>query len=257
MYHKKRIVISLKDKISLNKLPSHLAVIMDGNGRWAKSKGKFRVFGHKNGVKSVREITEGCAELGIKYLTLYAFSTENWNRPKTEVSALMNLLVDTIGKELKTLTENNIKLKTIGDISKLPDNTRNALLDCIENTKDNTRMTLILALNYSSRWELVEATKSIAQKVNDGELSPENIDENTVNAHLSTAGIPDPELMIRTSGELRISNYLLWQLAYSELYFTDVMWPDFSKEHLYEALIDFQKRERRFGQTSDQISINS
>jgi len=245
----------LKEKINLQKLPQHLAVIMDGNGRWAKSKGKLRVFGHQNGVKAVREVTEGCAELGIPYLTLYAFSTENWNRPQKEVIALMSLLVETIRKELKTLNDNNIRLKAIGDTSKLPERTKNALLEGIENTKNNTRMTLILALNYSSRWELTEAAKMIALKTKEGLLLPEDITEETIQNHLSTADYPDPELMIRTSGELRISNYLLWQLAYSELYFTEVMWPDFNKSELYHALIDFQDRERRFGKTGEQVQL--
>ncbi len=244
---------TLKEKIDLQKLPVHIATIMDGNGRWAKAKGKIRVFGHKNGVKAVREITEGCAELGVPFLTLYAFSTENWGRPKFEVNALMSLLVETIGKELKTLNDNNIKLKAIGDLSKLPGRTRNALLNAIDQTKDHTRMTLTLALNYSSRWELTRTMKSIAQKVKDGQLDPDQINEHTIQQHLSTHDIPDPELMIRTSGELRISNYLLWQLAYAELYFTDILWPDFTRESLYHAIIDFQNRERRFGKTGDQV----
>lgn len=244
---------NLKDKIDLNKLPKHIATIMDGNGRWAKSKGKVRVFGHKNGVKAVREITEGCAELGVPYLTLYAFSTENWQRPKLEVNALMSLLVNTIESEIKTLQDNNIKLQAIGDISKLPTKTRNSLLQGIEDTKNNTRMTLILALNYSSRWELTQGMKKIAEKVSNHEINPEDINEQLITEHLATKGVPDPELMIRTSGELRISNYLLWQLAYAELYFTEVLWPDFRKENLYQAILDFQGRERRFGKTGEQV----
>jgi len=244
---------NLKDKIDLNRLPKHIATIMDGNGRWAKSKGKVRVFGHKNGVKAVREITEGCAELGVPYLTLYAFSTENWQRPKLEVNALMSLLVSTIDSEIKTLQDNNIRLQTIGDISRLPDKTRKSLLQGIEDTKNNTRMTLILALNYSSRWELTQGMKRIAEKVSANELKPSDINEQVISEHLATKGIPDPELMIRTSGELRISNYLLWQLAYAELYFTEVLWPDFRKENLYQAILDFQGRERRFGKTGEQV----
>ena len=244
----------LKNKIDLNKLPKHIAAIMDGNGRWAKSQGHMRVFGHKSGVKSVREITEGCAELGVPYLTLYAFSTENWARPKFEVNALMALLVDTIGKEMKTLQDNNIKLNAIGDLDKLPTKTHNALLKGIEETKDNDRMTLTLALNYSSRWELTQTMKKIAHKVKAGDIDPESINADLIQNHLATHDIPDPELMIRTSGELRISNYLLWQLAYSELYFTDVLWPDFRKPDLHEAILDFQNRERRYGKTSEQVS---
>lgn len=244
----------LKNKIDQSKLPIHIATIMDGNGRWAKSQGHLRVFGHKSGVKSVREITEGCAELGVPFLTLYAFSTENWQRPKFEVNALMALLVDTIGNEMKTLQDNNIKLNAIGDLSKLPNKTQKALIKGIEETQDNDRMTLTLALNYSSRWELTMAMKKIAQGVKSGHIHPDEINEELIHQHLDTSGIPDPELMIRTSGELRISNYLLWQLAYAELYFTDVLWPDFRKEHLYAAIIDFQNRERRFGKTGDQVS---
>lgn len=240
--------------IDKNKLPSHIAVIMDGNGRWAKKHGKPRVFGHKNGVKSVREVSEAAAELGIKYLTLYAFSTENWSRPALEISALMGLLVETIRKEVSTLNENNIKLVSIGDISKLPAKSYKALLEGIESTKNNTGLTLILALNYSSRWELTKAMKKLGNEVKEGRLDPENINEHLISANLSTANIPDPELLIRTSGEQRISNYLLWQIAYSELYFTEVFWPDFRKSHFYEAIIDFQNRERRFGKISEQLS---
>lgn len=243
-----------KDNILLDKLPRHIAVIMDGNGRWAKTQGKPRVFGHKNGVVSVREVTEAAAEIGVEYLTLYAFSTENWNRPVIEVNALMTLLVETVKSEISTLNKNNIRLQAIGDLSKLPDRTRKALLDGIENTKNNTRMTLILALNYSSRWEIVEAAKNLAADVLEGKLSIGEIDMDTFASRLTTSNIPDPELLIRTSGERRISNYLLWQAAYAELYFTDVLWPDFRKDDFYRAILDYQNRERRFGMTSEQIS---
>ncbi|MBP9197438.1 MAG: isoprenyl transferase [Saprospiraceae bacterium] len=244
---------SLIKDIDLKKLPAHIAIIMDGNGRWAKTHGKPRVFGHKNGVLAVREVTEAAAELGIKYLTLYAFSTENWSRPSFEVNALMALLVETVKRELSTLNKNNIRLQAIGDLSKLPDMTRKTLLEGIEQTKNNTRMTLILALNYSSRWEIVEAVKKIATQVNDGLLSVDNITSDVFSEYLTTKDIPDPELMIRTSGEHRISNYLLWQAAYAELYFTSVLWPDFRREHFYQALLDFQGRERRFGKISEQL----
>ena len=243
-----------KDQINQENLPKHVAVIMDGNGRWAKKIGKARIFGHRNGVKAVRETTEAAAELGIKHLTLYAFSTENWNRPKLEVNALMMLLVETLKKEIETLNKNNIKLHAIGDLTKLPKKTYKALMDGIENTKNNTRMTLHLALNYSSRWEILEATKKIAILAQAGKLDPNNLDEEEFDKHLATAGIPDPELLIRTSGERRLSNYLLYQLAYTELYFTDNYWPEFRKDDFYKALIDFQMRERRFGMTGDQVS---
>ena len=226
---------------------------MDGNGRWAKTQGKPRVFGHKNGVTSVREVTEAAAELGINYLTLYAFSTENWSRPSFEVNALMTLLVETVKSELKTLNKNNIRLQAIGDLSKLPAKTYKTLLEGIELTKDNTRMTLVLALNYSSRWEIVEATKKIALDVHNGFLKVDDIDAALFSSNLTTKDIPDPELMIRTSGEHRISNYLLWQAAYAEFYFTPVLWPDFRKDDFYQAIIDFQGRERRFGKTSEQL----
>lgn len=242
-----------KDKINLEKLPNHIAVIMDGNGRWAKTQGKPRVFGHKNGVTSVREVTEAAAELGINYLTLYAFSTENWSRPSFEVNALMTLLVETVKSELKTLNKNSIRLQAIGDLSKLPAKTYKTLLEGIELTKDNTRMTLVLALNYSSRWEIVEATKKIALDVHNGILKVDDIDAALFSHNLTTKDIPDPELMIRTSGEHRISNYLLWQAAYAEFYFTPVLWPDFRKDDFYQAIIDFQGRERRFGKTSEQL----
>ena len=243
----------LKEKIDLDKLPEHVAIIMDGNGRWAQKHGKRRVFGHQNGVKSVREVTEASAELGVSYLTLYAFSTENWMRPKLEVSALMRLLVETLGKELKTLNDNDIRLQAVGDIARLPKSTRAALEKGIESTRSNKRMILILALNYSGRWELVEAAKKLAGDVQKGSLNPEDIDDQLYTSHLETAEYPDPELLIRTSGEQRLSNFLLWQLAYAELYFTPVMWPDFRKNDLYRAILSFQQRERRFGRTGEQI----
>ena len=246
--------MSLKDKINLKNLPKHIAIIMDGNGRWAKQHGEERIFGHHNGVTSVRETSEAAAELGVEYLTLYAFSTENWNRPKEEVDALMELLVHTIHHETKTLNENNIRLQAIGDIKSLPESCRNTLNEAIQNTSGNSRMTLILALSYSSKWELVNSVKEIGRKIKTGELDPETIDASTIEAFLCTAGIPDPELMIRTSGERRISNFLLWQLSYAEFHFTETLWPDFRKEDLYEAILSFQHRERRFGKTSEQIT---
>jgi undecaprenyl diphosphate synthase len=248
--------MSLKDKIDLGKLPAHIAVIMDGNGRWAKGKGKFRIFGHQHGVKSVKDISEACAELGVKYLTLYAFSTENWSRPKIEINALMELLVSTIRSETKTLIENDIKLETIGNPNDLPEKCRRELAEAIEETKANTRMTLILALSYSSRWDMVKAVKKIAHQVHNGTLSLDQINEQTISKNLNTAAYPEPELMIRTSGEHRISNFLLWEMAYTELYFTHKLWPDFRKPDLYEAIIDFQNRERRFGKTSEQVALS-
>ena len=245
--------MDLKSQINLEKLPKHIAIIMDGNGRWAKQHGKPRVFGHKNGVIAVREATEAAAELGVKFLTLYAFSTENWNRPKLEVNALMRLLVETLHKEVETLNKNDIRLQAIGDISKLPERTYQALLQGIEDTKDNTRMTLVLALNYSARWEIIDACRRLAQQVLAGEASPAQIDEQLFSNTLNTRDIPDPELLIRTSGENRISNFLLWQIAYTELYFSPAFWPDFRKEHLYQAIIDYQQRERRFGKISEQL----
>lgn len=245
--------MSLKENINLDNLPSHIAIIMDGNGRWAKEKGEDRLFGHFSGVESVRNIVEGCAELGVKYLTLYAFSTENWDRPKDEVTGLMELLVQTIKKETETLNKNNIRLFVIGNTDLLPDSAKNELHEASEETKLNTGMTLIMALSYSSRWEILNAVKQISFEVKTGKLGPEEINNKTFEKHLCTAGFPDPELMIRTSGEYRISNFLLYQLAYSELYFTDTLWPDFRKENLYEAIIDYQNRERRFGKTSEQL----
>jgi len=242
-----------KDHIDLTRLPEHIAIIMDGNGRWAKEHNKPRVFGHRNGVKAVREATESCAELGIKYLTLYAFSTENWNRPAMEVSALMGLLVDTLTREIKTLNDNNIQLKAIGDLSKLPPKTHAALLKGIADTTNNTRMTLVLALNYSGKWDILQAAQAMIK--NNKNLNPEDIKEQDLALNLSTRGIPDPELLIRTSGEHRISNFLLWQMAYTEMVFLDLFWPDFTKESLYEAIVLFQQRERRFGKTSEQLNV--
>ena len=243
-----------KERIDTSRLPRHIAIIMDGNGRWAKEKGRFRMFGHENGVKAVREVSEGCAELGVECLTLYAFSTENWDRPKMEVNALMTLLVKTIKKETATLMKNGIRLDAIGDRSMLPKDCVRELDEAIETTKDNDRMTLILALSYSAKWDIVNATKEIARKAADGEISIDKVNEDLINKTLTTSKYPHPELMIRTSGELRISNFLLWELAYSELYFTTVLWPDYRKEHLYEAILDFQSRERRFGKTSEQLA---
>ncbi|HEY5406391.1 MAG TPA: isoprenyl transferase [Ginsengibacter sp.] len=245
--------MSLKEKLDVKKLPKHIAIIMDGNGRWAKEKGQDRLFGHYSGVESVRNIVEGCAELGIEYLTLYAFSTENWDRPPDEVTGLMELLVQTIKQEVPTLNKNNIRLYVIGSAKMLPEAAQKELEEACEATKTNTGLNLIMALSYSSRWEIIEAVKNIAMEVRSNNLDPENINNHVFNQHLCTAQFPDPELMIRTSGEYRISNFLLYQLAYSELYFTDTLWPDFRKENLYEAILNFQNRERRFGKTSDQL----
>ena len=244
---------SLKDKIDFTRLPKHIAIIMDGNGRWAKEQGKMRVFGHQHGVDTVRRITEACAELGVEYLTLYAFSTENWNRSSLEVDALMTILTQALKTELKTLNDNNIRLAAIGDLSRLPKSQYDALMCSINDTKNNTRMTLTLCLSYSGRWEITDAVKKIASKVKDGTLAIEQINEECVSNNLATAQMPDPELLVRTSGEERISNYLLWQIAYSELYFTKKYWPEFSKEDLYEAIVNYQNRERRFGKTSEQL----
>ena len=246
--------IVYKEKIDTTRLPEHIAIIMDGNGRWAKAQGKHRIFGHKNGVKAVREVTEGCAEIGVKHLTLYAFSTENWNRPKMEVSALMELLFLTTGKEIKTLQKNNIRLNAIGHLHKLRESSRKALTEVMEATKNNTSMTLTLALSYGSREELTEAAKKIAIDFKAGRITLDEISQQIMGDHLYTKGMPDPELMIRTSGEHRISNFLLWQLAYTELYFTEKFWPEFTKNDLYQAIYDFQNRERRFGMTSEQIN---
>ena len=244
----------LKDKIILSKLPLHVAIIMDGNGRWAQRLGELRVFGHQNGVRAVREITESAAELGIKYLTLYAFSTENWNRPQEEVNALMELLVHTIHAEKETLNKNNIRLLAIGDLKSLPQKCYNELMEAIKDTSHNTQMSLVLALSYSARWEITEAVKKINEDTLNGKIKNENIDESVISSYLSTAGIPDPELLIRTSGETRISNFLLWQMAYTEFHFTEKLWPEYTKEDFYKAIVDFQNRERRFGLISDQIS---
>lgn len=245
--------MELKERIDRERLPKHIAIIMDGNGRWAKKQGKMRIFGHEHGVIPVRETAEAAAELGVKYVTLYAFSKENWNRPKYEVDALMSLLVKTINKEIKTLQDNDIRLQTIGDIASLPDKTQKQLQQAIDDTANNKRMTLVLALSYGSRWEIVEACKQIAQKVKNSEILIEDINQELMSSNMNTAEMPDPELLIRTSGELRISNFLLWQIAYTELVFTDKLWPDFRKDDLYEAILDFQNRERRFGKTSEQI----
>ncbi|MEL0455699.1 isoprenyl transferase [Flavobacteriaceae bacterium SZ-1-7] len=246
--------MDLKNSIHTDRLPKHIAIIMDGNGRWAKQKGMVRAFGHENGTKAVRETVEAAAELGIKNLTLYAFSTENWNRPKLEVQTLMKLLVSSLKKEIKTLQENNIKLNAIGALNTLPRKVYNELFEVMESTSKNTRMTLTLALSYGSREELLNTVKEISIKVKNNIISPENIGESIINEHLYTHNLPDVDLLIRTSGEQRISNFLLWQIAYAELYFTNVLWPDFKKQHLYEAIIEYQKRERRFGKTSEQLS---
>lgn len=248
---------TLKEQVADNQLPRHVAIIMDGNGRWAKKKGNIRIFGHKNGVTAVRDTTEAAAEIGVEYLTLYAFSTENWNRPRTEVDALMSLLIQTLNKEIATLQKNNIKLTTIGDISSLPKDVQRKLDEAKEQTKNNTRTTLTLALSYSSRWEIGQAIRKIAQKAKDGDLDIDEINENFLGQYLETAGMPDPELLIRTSGELRLSNFLLYQLAYSELYFTPKFWPDFRKNDFYEAILAYQGRERRFGKISEQLTKKS
>jgi undecaprenyl diphosphate synthase len=245
----------VKENIDKNNLPQHIAVIMDGNGRWAKKQGAMRIFGHHHGIKSVRDTVEGCVELGIKYLTLYTFSTENWSRPKLEVDGIMQLLIKTIGEEVPDLHKNNVRLKAIGNIDSLPKGARKKLLDSIELTKNNTGLTLTLALSYSGKWEIVQATRQIAEKVKKGILSVEEINESVFAQHLATESSPDVDLMIRTGGDHRISNYLLWQLAYAELYFMDeVFWPEFRREHLFDAIIHYQQKERRFGKTSEQVS---
>jgi undecaprenyl diphosphate synthase len=243
----------LRKQINEDKLPSHVAIIMDGNGRWAQQRGLDRVFGHQHGVTALREVIETAAELGIRYLTLYAFSTENWGRPDKEVNALMEIMVQSLNKETDTLIKNNISLKAIGDVTRLSNNVKNRLFDTIRLTSTGTGLNLIVALSYSSRWEITEAARRMADDVLKGKLKQDSIIEEEFEKYLTTYGIPDPELLIRTSGELRISNFLLWQLAYTELYFTDILWPDFGKEDFYNAIIDFQKRERRFGKTSEQI----
>jgi undecaprenyl diphosphate synthase len=247
-------VESYKNQIDIEKLPAHIAIIMDGNGRWAKERGLSRLVGHQNGVESVRKVTEAATEIGIKYLTLYTFSTENWNRPQAEVDALMELLVENIVKETPTFHKNNVRLEAIGDLERMPAKVLARLRACIAETSVNTGLTLVLALSYSSRWELTDAMRKIAQKVVAGEISADEITEQTVAQHLTTAAIPDPDLLIRTSGEVRISNFLLWQIAYSELYFTPTHWPDFREEEFYKAIVDYQHRERRFGKTSEQLA---
>ena len=239
---------------SSGEIPNHIAIIMDGNGRWAKKRGLPRVAGHQRGVETVRKIVEDCAEIGVKYLTLYTFSTENWNRPKDEVSTLMRLLLKSLKERLDELNKNNIKLTCIGNIESLPSVVQKQLYEDIERTKNNKRMTLNLALSYSGRWELLEAVKNISKKVIEGKIAPNNINEKTISENLTTKNLPDPDLIIRTSGEFRVSNFLLWQIAYAEFVILDVFWPDFSKEHLYEAIKQYQKRERRFGKVSEQIS---
>ncbi|TDU43815.1 undecaprenyl diphosphate synthase [Gelidibacter sediminis] len=246
--------MDLKEQIHTDRLPNHLAIIMDGNGRWAKQKGLLRVIGHENGTKSVREVVEASAEIGIKHLTLYAFSTENWNRPKVEVQTLMKLLVKSLKKEIKTLQENDIRLNAIGCLEDLPKKAKAELQEVIEKTKTNNRMVLTLALSYGSREELMTMVKIISDKVKNNIISTDSIDESIINKHLYTQNLPDVDLLIRTSGEQRISNFLLWQIAYAELYFTHILWPDFKKHDLYTALIDYQNRERRFGKTSEQLS---
>lgn len=242
-----------REQIDLARLPRHIAIIMDGNGRWAKKQGLARMFGHKQGVETVHNITVAATKLGVEYLTLYTFSTENWNRPKEEVDALMTLLVDTIAKETPTLMNNNVRLQTIGDIDRLPEGAKKKFLACIEQTSHNTGLTMVLALSYSARWEIIEAMRKAVEAAQAGKVRPEDVNEQLVSSLMTTAQIPDPDLLIRTSGEYRISNFLLWQLAYSELYFTDCLWPEFTEEEFYKAIVDYQKRERRFGKTGEQV----
>ncbi|QNK62071.1 isoprenyl transferase [Pedobacter sp. PAMC26386] len=246
--------MGFKEQIDTSRLPEHIAIIMDGNGRWAKNQGKFRSFGHESGVISVKDIVEGCADIGVKYLTIYAFSTENWNRPIDEVNALMELLIATINNETDTLNKNNIRLNAIGDIASLPQKCIDDLKSAMEKTAGNTTCTLTLALSYSAKWEILEAAKKIALLVQEGKIKVDEIDETQFSTQLTTVNMPDPELMIRTSGEHRVSNFLLWQMAYSELYFTETLWPDFRREDLFEAIVDYQKRERRFGKISEQLN---
>ncbi len=248
--------MTFKELINTERLPSHVAVIMDGNGRWARQRGMDRIYGHRQGVKAVREIIEAAVELKIRYLTLYAFSTENWERPDEEVSGLMEIMVQSLNDETQTLIKNNIKLTAIGDTARLSDDVRNRFMETMRLTSEGTGLNLIIAMSYSSRWEITEAAKKISSDISTGKVDRDSIDEYFFERYLTTWRVPDPELMIRTSGEIRISNFLLWQLAYTELYFTDVLWPDFSKEEFYKALFDFQKRERRFGKTSEQVSEN-
>ncbi len=246
--------MGFKEQIDVDKLPKHIAVIMDGNGRWAKNQGKMRVFGHEQGVLSVKDVVEGCVEIGIKFLTLYAFSTENWHRPKEEVDALMQILISTINKETDTLNKNNVKLNAIGNIESLPQECIDDLNEAMSKTAHNEKCTLTLALSYSAKWEILEAAKKVAKAVKEDNLELNQITEDFFASKLTTLNIPDPELMIRTSGEHRISNYLLWQMAYTEFYFTDVLWPDFRRENFFEAIVDYQKRERRFGKISEQLN---
>ncbi len=245
--------MNYKKKINKDKLPKHIAIIMDGNGRWAKKKGNIRIFGHKNGVKAVKQTVEAAGEIGLEYLTLYAFSTENWKRPKTEVNALMSLFITAVKNETKNLMENNVRLKAIGKLSLLPDSVKKNLDEIIDKTKNNTGLTLILALSYSSRQEISDAVKKIVDEISSETLKSENINENIISKHLYTKDIPDPELLIRTSGEYRISNFLLWQISYTELYFTETLWPDFNKNEFFKAICNFQQRERRFGKISEQV----
>ena len=246
--------MSIKEKLNKTNIPHHVAIIMDGNGRWAKQKGGTRLLGHKNGANSVNEVVEAAVEIGVENLTLYAFSTENWNRPKLEIEGLMTLLINTINSKLDKLLKYNVKLEAIGAIDSLPTNVQKALKQAIKKSESNTGTKLILALSYSSKWEITQAVKTIAEKVKKGELNPETINDDTINQHLTTFGTPDPELLIRTSGEIRISNFLLWQIAYTELYFTPKLWPDFTKEDFYEAIYNYQQRERRFGKTGEQVT---
>jgi undecaprenyl diphosphate synthase len=246
----------LKDKIIKSKLPCHIAIIMDGNGRWARERGSHRIFGHQNGVTAVKETVECAGELGIKFLTLYAFSKENWSRPKMEIDALLNLMVSTINSETETLIKNNVRLLVIGDLKSLPPYINEKLTEVIELTRKNSGLTLIVALSYGARWEITEVAKRLAADVASGKIDKDEIDESVFSGYLTTRGIPDPELLIRTSGEYRVSNFLLWQIAYSELYFSSTLWPDFRKEHLYQAIIDFQSRERRFGKISEQLNCD-
>lgn len=245
--------MSYKEQIDKARLPRHIAIIMDGNGRWAKKQGLARMFGHRQGVETVHNITVAATKLGVEYLTLYTFSTENWNRPKEEVDALMTLLIDTIAKETPTLMENNVRLQTIGDIDRLPEGAKRKFLGCIEQTSRNTGLTMVLALSYSARWEITEAVRTAVRRAQAGELRAEDVNEQLVSSLMTTDNMPDPDLLIRTSGEYRISNFLLWQLAYSELYFSDCLWPEFTEEEFYKAIVDYQKRERRFGKTSEQM----
>lgn len=249
--------MTIKEKLNMDYIPNHVAIIMDGNGRWAKQKGEMRIFGHMSGVESVRESLTAATELGVKHLTLYAFSTENWNRPKEEVDALMDLLVNTIAKEIESLSSNGVRLNAIGDLENLPDSCKKALQEAMDKTKHNDKIQLILALSYSSRWEITQAVKSIAEQVQKGSIAIHDINESLIQQHLCTKNIPDPELIIRTSGECRISNFLLWQCAYTEFFFTQILWPDFKKENFFEAVYEFQKRERRFGMVSEQINSNA